>query len=114
MVKKILWTVRVQEQLTKIYEYILQDSYQNAGKVKEDILASTRNWQPTLKYIHRINTVKIAMKASGLMRCIITGLLIGSRIMKLLSSELGIQVWNQRSIDYPGGWADYCNVLYAG
>lgn len=101
MVKKILWPVRVQEQLTKIYECILQDSYQNAEKVKEDILASTRKLS-TNPEIHPPDKYRKNNDGSfGLMRCIITGLLIGSRIMKLLSSELGIQAWNQRSIDYP-------------
>jgi plasmid stabilization system protein ParE len=42
MVKKVVWTAPAQKQLEKAYEYILERSYQNAEKVKEDILASTR------------------------------------------------------------------------
>jgi len=42
MVKKIIWPLSTQKQLTKAYKYILKDSYQNAEKVKASILASTR------------------------------------------------------------------------
>ncbi len=42
MVKKVIWPLHSQKQLAKAYEYILPDSYQNAEKVKADILASTR------------------------------------------------------------------------
>jgi plasmid stabilization system protein ParE len=42
MVKKVIWPLRAQKQLAKLYEYILLRSYQNAEKVKVDILASTR------------------------------------------------------------------------
>jgi plasmid stabilization system protein ParE len=42
MVKEVVWTAPAQKQLEKAYKYILERSYQNAEKVKEDILASTR------------------------------------------------------------------------
>lgn len=42
MVRQVRWPLAAQRQLAKAYEYILQDSYQNAEKVKLDILASTR------------------------------------------------------------------------
>jgi plasmid stabilization system protein ParE len=42
MVKEVVWTAPAQKQLEKAYQYILDRSYQNAEKVKEDILASTR------------------------------------------------------------------------
>ncbi len=42
MVKKVIWPLHSQKQLAKAYEFILPDSYQNAEKVKADILASTR------------------------------------------------------------------------
>ena len=42
MVREIRWPLLTQKQLSKAYEYILSDSYQNAGKVKADILSSTR------------------------------------------------------------------------
>lgn len=42
MVKKVIWPPRAQKQLVKAYEYILANSYQNAEKVREAILASTR------------------------------------------------------------------------
>ena len=42
MVKEVRWPLAAQKQLAKVYEYILSDSYQNAEKVKEDILLSTR------------------------------------------------------------------------
>ncbi len=42
MVKEVRWPAKTQRQLEKAYEYILLDSYQNAEKVKADILASTR------------------------------------------------------------------------
>ena len=42
MVRKIIWPLFAQKQLTKAYKYILKDSYQNAEKVKAAILASTR------------------------------------------------------------------------
>lgn len=38
----IKWPSIAQNQLAKAYQYILKDSYQNAEKVKKDILASTR------------------------------------------------------------------------
>jgi plasmid stabilization system protein ParE len=43
MVREIRWPLRAQNQLAKAYEYILMDSYQNADKVKKDILNSTRH-----------------------------------------------------------------------
>ena len=42
MVREVIWPKSVQNQLTKAYEYILADSFQNAEKVKEDVLMSTR------------------------------------------------------------------------
>jgi plasmid stabilization system protein ParE len=42
MVKEVRWPAMAQNQLSKAYEHILLDSYQNAEKVKKDILASTR------------------------------------------------------------------------
>lgn len=42
MVREVRWPLRTQHQLEKAYRYILLDSYQNAEKVKADILASTR------------------------------------------------------------------------
>ncbi len=42
MVKEIIWPRQAQNQLERAYKYILEDSYQNAEKVKKDILASTR------------------------------------------------------------------------
>jgi plasmid stabilization system protein ParE len=41
MVKKVIWSRAAMQQLLKAYEYILPDSYQNAQKVKNDILVST-------------------------------------------------------------------------
>jgi plasmid stabilization system protein ParE len=42
MVREVIWPQKVQNQLSKIYRYILLDSLQNAEKVKKDILSSTR------------------------------------------------------------------------
>ena len=42
MVREVRWPLLAQKQLTKAYENILRDSYQNAEKVKNDILLSTR------------------------------------------------------------------------
>jgi plasmid stabilization system protein ParE len=42
MVKEVRWPPRAQNQLAKAYSHILIDSYQNAEKVRADILASTR------------------------------------------------------------------------
>lgn len=42
MVKKVKWPQKAQNQLGKIHRYILKDSFQNAEKIKADILASTR------------------------------------------------------------------------
>jgi plasmid stabilization system protein ParE len=42
MVREVRWPLRSQNQLAKAYKYILLDSYQNAEKVKKDILNSTR------------------------------------------------------------------------
>ena len=42
MVTQVRWPLAVQNQLAKAYQYILTDSYQNAEKVKKDILSSTR------------------------------------------------------------------------
>jgi len=41
MVKEVIWSRTAAQQLEKVYKYILSDSYQNAQKVKDDILAST-------------------------------------------------------------------------
>jgi hypothetical protein len=43
MVKKVIWPFKTQKQLAKIIKYIALDSYQNAEKVKTEILSSTRN-----------------------------------------------------------------------
>jgi plasmid stabilization system protein ParE len=40
MVREVRWPPTVQNQLERAYRYILLDSYQNAEKVKADILAS--------------------------------------------------------------------------
>lgn len=42
MVKKVIWPPTAQKQLAKAYEYVLSRSYQNAEKLRADILASTR------------------------------------------------------------------------
>lgn len=42
MVKTVKWPAATQKQLEKIYQYILSDSPHNAGKIKTDILGSTR------------------------------------------------------------------------
>jgi plasmid stabilization system protein ParE len=42
MEREVRWPLLAQRQLLKIYEYILLDSFQNAEKVKHDILLSTR------------------------------------------------------------------------
>ncbi len=41
MVREVRWPPRAQKQLANAYEHISIDSYQNAEKVKKDILAST-------------------------------------------------------------------------
>lgn len=47
MVKEVKWPLAAQKQLAKIYRYILSDSYQNAEKVKKEILLSTRKLAAT-------------------------------------------------------------------
>lgn len=42
MVKLVIWPLKSQHQLEGIIKYIAADSYQNAEKVKVDILSSTR------------------------------------------------------------------------
>ncbi len=42
MVKEVWWPPVAQNQLAKVYKYILRESYQNAEKVKSYILLSTR------------------------------------------------------------------------
>ena len=42
MVREVKWPLQAQKQLVKIFEYILPDFYQNAQKIKDDILSSTR------------------------------------------------------------------------
>jgi plasmid stabilization system protein ParE len=42
MVREVRWPPRAQNQLENACKYILQDSYQNAEKVRADILESTR------------------------------------------------------------------------
>lgn len=53
MVREVIWPKSVQNQLTKVYQYILKDSFQNAEKVKEDILKSTRNLTLTRNLSYR-------------------------------------------------------------
>jgi len=45
MVKGVIWPLKVQHQLEGIINYITADSFQNAEKVKVDILSSTRKIQ---------------------------------------------------------------------
>lgn len=42
MVREIKWPRSVQLQLEKAYQYIVENSFQNAEKVKADILSSIR------------------------------------------------------------------------
>ena len=42
MVKEVIWPLKAQNQLSRIFKYISVDSVQNAEKVKVDILVSTR------------------------------------------------------------------------
>ena len=42
MVREVRWPLIAQKQLGKAYNYLLPDSYQNAEKVKNAILLSTR------------------------------------------------------------------------
>jgi plasmid stabilization system protein ParE len=42
MVKPVIWPLKAQLQLERIIKYITTKSYQNAEKVKIEILASTR------------------------------------------------------------------------
>lgn len=80
MVNKVIWPARVQKQMEKVYEYILRDSYQNAEKVKENILASTRKlavnpeMHPPDKYrknndgsfrAYELNSYRIAYRIKG-------------------------------------------------
>jgi plasmid stabilization system protein ParE len=41
MVREVIWSFSAQKQLAEVYAYILLDSYQNAEKVKNDILNAT-------------------------------------------------------------------------
>ena len=41
MAQKVVWSLQAIHQLEKAYEYILKDSFQNAEKVRRDILQST-------------------------------------------------------------------------
>jgi plasmid stabilization system protein ParE len=52
MVREVIWPKSVQNQLTKAYEYILADSFQNAEKVKEEILISTRKLSSNPEIYH--------------------------------------------------------------
>jgi plasmid stabilization system protein ParE len=45
MVTQVIWPLHTQNQLAKAYNYILQHSWQNAEKIKAEILASTRKLQ---------------------------------------------------------------------
>lgn len=42
MVKKVIWPPTAQKQLAKAYEFVLSRSYQNAEKLRQDILVYTR------------------------------------------------------------------------
>jgi plasmid stabilization system protein ParE len=42
VVREVKWSLTAQKQLLKAHKYILEDSYQNAEKVKLKILLSTR------------------------------------------------------------------------
>jgi plasmid stabilization system protein ParE len=41
MVREVRWPSAAQHQLLKVYAHILKDSFQNAEKVKKEILVST-------------------------------------------------------------------------
>ncbi len=41
MVREVRWPYQTQNQLEKVYAHILKDSYQNAEKIKNEILNST-------------------------------------------------------------------------
>ncbi|MGN6298053.1 MAG: type II toxin-antitoxin system RelE/ParE family toxin [Ginsengibacter sp.] len=77
MVREVIWPRSVQNQLTKAYQYILKDSFQNAEKVKEDILKSTRKLtlNPEIYPIDKYRKNKMALFVP--MSCIVIGLLTG-------------------------------------
>lgn len=77
MVKEIRWPKKVQTQLLNAYQYILQNSYQGAEKVKQDILLSISNLSIIRKFIRLISIEKIMTALSGLLNSINTGLAIG-------------------------------------
>lgn len=49
--RKVIWPLPAQKQLAKAYQFIVMASYQNAGKVKANILASTQKL-PTNPEMH--------------------------------------------------------------
>ena len=72
MVRKVLWPLAAQKQLAKAYQYISMASHQNAEKVREEILASTKKL-PAHPEMHPMDKFrKIMMEALELMNC--TGL----------------------------------------
>jgi hypothetical protein len=85
MVRQIRWPFNTQSQLKKIYEYILLDSYQNALKVKVEILSSTKKLSTHPECIHLISIKEIMMAVLGLMNCTDIELLI-----RLLTKKLSL------------------------
>ena len=76
MVRIIRWPLPIQKQLANIYEYIFKDSFQNAEKVKSEILFSTKRLSESPENILPTNTRKITLDNLAHTSCIIIEYLI--------------------------------------
>ena len=68
MVRSIRWPLSVQKDLKKIYEYILQTSFQNAEKVRSALLFSTKKLadQPEIHHPDKYKkTIKAALELTS-------------------------------------------------
>jgi plasmid stabilization system protein ParE len=63
VVLEVRWSLTAQKQLLKAYKYILEDSFQNAEKVKQKILLSTRRLNE-MPEIHPLDKYRLRNKGN--------------------------------------------------
>jgi hypothetical protein len=82
----IVWENEAKRELRKIYDYIRQDSYQNAIKVRDEIIDLVLSLSSTPAKFPFINTKKKTMEAGGPLNFIV--------------SEFHTVLWQMKSVSF--------------
>ncbi len=69
---KVVWNTTARKQVRKIYDYILEDSVQNAKKILAEIIISSENYKQTQNVLEKIRIRKTMMELTVIMNFIVT------------------------------------------